>query len=253
MRRHVLAQRLLALPAADALAEIEPIFADAITGADLAALVLATIVARADFPAVESEGRVLRPMAEPELQRLLARLRDAVDVERPPLAAAILCRREHPPEHAIWREGFAMNGFWRQLSHDKRWDRFSLWIPSAAPTSVPVFASRFVHLRGSAAWLQTSALLDTPDLNPVMVVRLAAHNPLPPSIAYALAVRDRWIVRGDVRRALVLNRSTPPALVSVLLPTLGAAPIRRAAERHARGGAAASARAVLAARSNALV
>lgn len=252
MRRYALAQRLSALPASDALWEVEQIFADSLSGAGVAALVLATMVARADFPVVESEGRVLRPKVEPPLHRLLVSLREAVDAEKTPLAAAILRRREPASEHAMWHEGFAMKGLWRFLSNDKK-DRHSLWLPSAEPTSVLVFASRFVHLRGSAAWLQTCALLDTPDLNPIMVVRLAAHNPLPASIAYALAVRDRWILRGDVRRALVQNRGAPPGLVSLLLPTLGATPVRRAAERHARGVVATSARAVLEARLNATV
>lgn len=248
MRRHALAARLAALPSSEALVEIEQVYSDSSPGAGVAALVLATMVARVDVPVVESEGRALRPTVEPALARLVLSLRGAVDVEQTPLAAAILRRGESAPEHAVWRDGFAMNGFWRLLSSEQGWREHSFWLPSVAPTSVPAFASRFVHLRGSAAWLQTCALLDTPDLNPIMVVRLAAHNPLPPSIAYALAVRDRWILRGDVRRALVQNRSAPPTLVSLLLPTLGATPVRRAAERHARGVVATSAHAVLEAR-----
>lgn len=63
-------------------------------------------------------------------------------------------------------------------------------------------------------------LLHNPRLTERDVVQLAARRPSDPAVLAEIAASPRWTARKSVRRALVLNPNTPPALGARLLPLL---------------------------------
>jgi hypothetical protein len=71
-----------------------------------------------------------------------------------------------------------------------------------------------------------SILLGNPHLTERDVLRIATRRPAPVSTLTAVAASERWITRYSVKRALVLNPSTPPHITVRLAATLGSADLQ---------------------------
>jgi len=226
-----------------------------------AALAFLTWIAIADRPSIRCEGRVLRRRDNP----LLASLRAAVRAQDTPLTAHVLC--QPAPQRtpgSVWANGIAIHGRLPWHGYGPEGFHASFWSwraeldeagePPPANGSRPLPSVAFtwvghapqLRLAGAAAWHHLAAFLDEPRLKRAFVVLLATTHPLPVEVAYAIALRDRWIGDHCVRSALALNRSTAPALAAALLPTLGRRIARsmavRAASSSVREAAAAFAR-----------
>jgi hypothetical protein len=66
----------------------------------------------------------------------------------------------------------------------------------------------------------TRRLLAEPALSPRDVVAMAARRPTTTELLVEIAACPRWVMRAEVREALVLNPFTPPSIAVRLLPTL---------------------------------
>lgn len=229
LRRAALEDRLGSVEPEQATHMLEDLFHRAHEDSGLAraaALGLLTWIADAGRPDIRCEGRVLRSRDNP----LLGRLRAAVRAEDTPLTAHVLCQPAAPPTAGtVWANGVTVHGclpwhgYGPQGVHASFWSWRRAWGAGSQPSIAITWVGRAPQLRlsGSTAWRQVGAFLDEPRLKLAFVMRLATTHPLPLEIAYAIALRDRWIGEHRVRSALALNRSTPPGLAAALLPTLG--------------------------------
>jgi hypothetical protein len=78
-----------------------------------------------------------------------------------------------------------------------------------------------------------SILLDNPHVTESDVVKMAASRPAVPESLAKIAAHPRWSVRHPVKRALVLNPSTPLADAIRIATTLRAAELEELAADHA--------------------
>lgn len=72
-------------------------------------------------------------------------------------------------------------------------------------------------------------LLDNPHLTEGDVLKLASRRPMLPRALAVIAASEKWRVRPNVRRALVLNPYTPAPLAARLMTLLADADLARAA------------------------
>lgn len=75
-------------------------------------------------------------------------------------------------------------------------------------------------------------LLDNPHITEADVVRIASARPAVPASLTKLAAHPRWSVRHAVKRALVLNPSTPLADAIRIATTLRSQELRELAADH---------------------
>src|SRR4029079_17090494 len=75
-------------------------------------------------------------------------------------------------------------------------------------------------------------LLDNPHITESDVVRIASARPAVPASLAKLAAHARWSVRHAIKRALVLNPSTPLADAIRIATTLRAQELRELAADH---------------------
>ncbi|NUO54819.1 MAG: hypothetical protein HOV80_38750 [Polyangiaceae bacterium] len=217
VRRTACVRRLASLDSAEALTQLEALFIAARRedpAATRTVLAISMWMARSDMPAIRSEGRTLRPRRDPVLERL----RSDVSRDATPLAFHVLTQPGvEPTSRAWWASGMAVEvpRMLRKPGLNQPWAPWSAF-----------------HFGGDSASRRMSSLLDTPALNPVFVIRLASVRRLPSELAYAIAIRDRWIARPDVREALILSRTVPAALAGALLPTSTGRVLRLVAQRH---------------------
>lgn len=253
MRRASITEKLTRATPDRATLLLDTLFVRSASGSGRAqevALAVATWIARSDRPELWCEGRRIRAQPDP----LLARLREVVSAEQTPLAAHVLL--QPPPKRPAlsrWADGIVIEcarpvrgqDFWRALP------RFALdgprsnedgelvplpWTDRPFSSYLPAhFGEAFlawkVRFRGASTWLRLQAILSEPRLRPRFVVAMASTHHLPPEVAFAIALHDKWVSLHEIRVALVYNRATPAALVAALLPTVGAGVARVVAER----------------------
>ena len=82
-------------------------------------------------------------------------------------------------------------------------------------------------------------LLDNPHVTEADIVRIAAARPAVPESLALVAAHPRWSVRHAVKRALVLNPSTPLADAIRIATTLRSGELARARGRRVAARAAA--------------
>jgi len=76
-------------------------------------------------------------------------------------------------------------------------------------------------------------MLDNPHVTEADVVKIASTRPAVPESLHRIAAHSRWSVRHPVKRALVLNPSTPLADAIRIATTLRAAELEQLASDHA--------------------
>jgi hypothetical protein len=223
MRRAVLRERIVARPES-AVREID-------------ALVRAARSGRASGQqGALAVGSALIHLYREGSARALGPLREAAAREGLPLAAALL--GGGPSPRALPRLGrlrevcfserrelrFWAHGRDRDLDHFWRHHLRLLGVGPLLPHPSPVLIGRLLRER----WLPLRAVLV-----------IASRRPTSEAIPLVLASHDGWLVRLEVREALVQNPFTPPAVALPLLPSVRATVLRRLRDTGAAIGEAA--------------
>ncbi len=237
MRRAVLVERVESAGPEQSAFDLEALFASSGRGneeATSAALAVATWIMRSDRPDVACDGHLLRAHHDPVLDSLRA----SISSDETPLVAHVLLQPRGAEQSRPGRGDGAilvqdLHALTRAdlLREAERWGGDAPNFAPYLPSHEMELLVRALRVRGSGAWRQLGELLDKPRLRASIVIRMAAARALPSEVAYALALRDRWMGRHDVRAALAMNRATPPALVGALLPTVGVQIASLVAER----------------------
>jgi hypothetical protein len=75
-------------------------------------------------------------------------------------------------------------------------------------------------------------LLGNPRMTETWVVRMASRRPNRPSVLRAIALKEKWLARKVVKRALVLNPHTPVSIAMWLAPLMDAQLLFETAEMN---------------------
>jgi hypothetical protein len=135
-------------------------------------------------------------------------------VASPPTIGPVQLARSLAPERALKPTGRSLTlGERKALARTHDREQLSLLLRDPHPAVV-------------------SILLDNPHLTEPDVVRIASTRPMVPAALTTVAAHPRWSVRHAVKRALVLNPSTPLADAIRIATTLRGQELRELAADH---------------------
>lgn len=150
-------------------------------------------------------------LRQPAIARLLL-------VASPPTIGATALARSLAPERALKPTGRALTlGERKALARTHDREQLLLLLRDPHPAVVAI-------------------LLENPHLTESDVVRIASTRPMVPAALTTLAAHPRWSVRHAIKRAIVLNPSTPLADAIRIATTLRAQELRELAADHSLPG-----------------